>query len=268
MQVKSNLSKTLAESGLLLALAVLLSFVRLAELPYGGSVTPASMLPVLLIALRCGTLWGMLAGLADGLLQLFLSGSVLSYATSWKAAVAIVVLDYLLAFALLGLGGLFRRLKNQTAALLAGTLLACILRYLCHVLSGATVWAGLSIPTSGALVYSLIYNATYLLPETLVTAAAAWYLSSFLNFRSPRLSPLHREAAGGRRVLSMLAGLLLAEALVTDCVLIFPALQNGETGEFYGAGLRQIPWLAVLLVTLGALLLAALLLLLRKKKGK
>ena len=79
------------------------------------------------------------------------------------AAAAIILLDYIIAFIVLGLGGIFRKLfRSQGGALAAGTLLACLLRYVCHVISGCTVWAGLSIPSQDALLYSLAYNACLL----------------------------------------------------------------------------------------------------------
>ena len=59
--------------------------------------------------------------------------------------------------------------KNQTASIISGTAFVCFLRYVCHVISGCTVWAGLSIPDSAAFVYSLGYNATYMIPETIIT---------------------------------------------------------------------------------------------------
>lgn len=67
-----------------------------------------------------------------------------------------------------------------------GAVLCGVLRYICHVISGCTVWAGLSIPTQAALLYSLAYNATYMVPETLVTVLGAWYLSRVLDVRGDR----------------------------------------------------------------------------------
>ena len=92
--MKNNVSSTqkLAESGLMLALATLLSLFKLADLPYGGSITAASMLPVLIIALRHGAVWGVFTGFAHGLLQLILGSSVLSWVTGWQAVVAVIVL--------------------------------------------------------------------------------------------------------------------------------------------------------------------------------
>ena len=179
----------LVESGLMLAMATVLSMVKVLDLPYGGSITAFSALPILLVAYRHGVWQGVLTAFAHALIQLMLGGSALSYATSAKAAVAIVVLDYLLAFTVLGLGGIFRRgCGNQGTALVLGALLTGAARYALHVIAGCTVWAGLSIPTEAALVYSLAYNATYMVPEVAVTALGAWYLSRAVNLQGSTLS--------------------------------------------------------------------------------
>ena len=265
--MKNNVSSTqkLAESGLMLALATLLSLFKLADLPYGGSITAASMLPVLIIALRHGAVWGVFTGFAHGLLQLILGSSVLSWVTGWQAVVAVIVLEYLLAFAVLGLGGLCRKMQHQPSALALGSLIACALRYLLHVIAGCTVWAGLSIPTGDALIYSIIYNATYMIPETIVTVCAAWYLASVLNFRAARLSAAKQESLPAARILSAVAGFAVLGGVAADCALIFPCLQDAESGEFAITGIAQVNWLAVVIVTVACLLLAAVLLLLRRR---
>ena len=140
------------------------------------------MLPILLIAYRYGTAWGMLTGFVHGVIQLILNPSVLSPVTGALSVASVIILDYSLAFAVIGLGGLFRKfIKKQNTALLAGSIFTGILRYICHVIVGCTVWAGLSIPTAGALIYSFIYNATYMVPETLVLALAAYYILSLIH---------------------------------------------------------------------------------------
>ena len=104
----------------------------------------------------------LITGFAGSLIQLLMGLKNLSYATSALAAVAIILLDYVFAFTVTGLGGLFRGRMKQIPALISGTALACLLRYTFHVIAGCTVWAGLSIPDSQALLYSLAYNAIYI----------------------------------------------------------------------------------------------------------
>ena len=251
-------TRKLVEASLLIALATVLSVLKIAELPYGGSITLASMFPILLLSYRHGLRWGLGGGLVYGVLQQLLGLNNLSYFTTWQSVLAIILLDYIVAFAVVGLGGLFRRVtQQQNLSLGAGALFVCVLRYLCHVISGATVWAGLSIPDSAAIAYSLIYNATYMIPETVVLVAVAYYLGSLLDFRREQPVRLVREQNAPAEVgaLSLLAGVFALIGVVVDVSLIFPRLQNGETGEFDITGLAVTDgladsfWLPVIIVS-------------------
>lgn len=261
--MKQNKVTRLAESAVLIALATVLSILRLIELPYGGSVTAASMLPVILIAYRYGCGWGTLSGVVFGIVQTLLGLHVFSYVTTWQSVIAVLLLDYLVAFCVLGVAGVFRRAGlSQTAALALGTLLACFLRYLCHVVSGATVWAGLSIPDEAAILYSVGYNLTYMLPETVVTLFAAIYLSSMLDFSAP--IPGRRKGGlifGARSAVSPLwivfGSTLFLFGLAFSTVSVFSHLQSADTGLFDGAGLTEMNLPLVLLLGGGALLLGA-----------
>ena len=164
---KTNI-RALTESSIMIALSIVFGFVKLVDMPYGGSVTLASMLPIIIIAYRHGVGWGIGAALANSLVQLITGISYFSYFTTWQSIIALVLFDYIFAFAVFGLGGIFRGKLSQGAALSLGALLTSVVRYICHVISGATVWAGLSIPSGAALIYSFGYNATYMIPETLI----------------------------------------------------------------------------------------------------
>lgn len=164
-----NRTLPLVECAIMIALATVLSMVKLAELPYGGSITIASMLPIAIIAYRRGMGWGLGSAFVYAVIQQLLGLNSLSYVTTWQSVVAVILLDYIVAFTVVGFAGIFRNaIKSQAAALTLGCVFVSVLRYACHVISGATVWAGLSIPTQAALSYSFIYNATYMLPEAIV----------------------------------------------------------------------------------------------------
>ncbi len=130
----------LCECAVMVALATVLSLIKI-EFPYGGSITICSMLPILIIGYRYKPLVGCLTGVAYGLIQMLFGMSNFAYATSWQAALMILFFDYLIAFGVIGLGGVFRGIKNQAVGLALGALLASVLRFLCHFLSGITVWA-------------------------------------------------------------------------------------------------------------------------------
>lgn len=250
----------LTESGIMLAFAVVLSILKLVDLPYGGSITICSMLPIALIAYRYGTRWGLLTAFAFSLIQMLDGVKNLQYATSFGALVAIMLLDYILAFLVLGLCGIFRgKIRSQSGALTAGIVLACVLRYICHVISGCTVWAGVSIPDAAALWYSIVYNATYMLPETLVCVVGAQCICRMLDFREgpiTRLAP--QQKAPDLAVLYRGLGIVcLAAAVVFDIQHVFPRLQNADTGfDITGIQTANGPLLAA--VTVGGIVLAVL----------
>ena len=267
-------TRKMVEAALLISLATVLSVLKIAELPYGGSITLASMFPILLLSYRHGVRWGLGGGLVYGVLQQLLGLNNLSYFTTWQSVLAIIFLDYIIAFAVVGLGGLFRRaVQKQNLALAVGGLFVCALRYLCHVISGATVWAGLSIPDGAAIAYSLIYNATYMIPETIVLVAVAYYLGSLLDFRRDQPVRMARERTvpAEASLFSLLAGVFALIGAVVDVSLIFPRLQNAETGKFDLAGLAVTDgladsfWLPVIIVSGVCALVCAALLIARAK---
>lgn len=157
-------TRMLCEGAIMVALAQILSYIKIMELPNGGSLTPA-MFPILLFAVRWGLKDGLLAGFVFGLLQLIFDGA---YAWGWQS----MLLDYLVAFTPLGLAGLFR---GKSWGLFAGTLAGCLARFAIHYISGVTVYKILA-PTeflnwtfSSPALYSLVYNGSYMLPNTIIT---------------------------------------------------------------------------------------------------
>ena len=252
-------ARILTECALMLAVGIVLSLVKLIDLPYGGSVTVASMLPVILISYRHGVKYGLLTGLAYGIIQQLLGLKSLSYVTTWVSVIAVILLDYIIAFAVIGFGGTFRKIiKSQPIALVFGTILACLLRYACHVISGATVWAGLSIPTNAALIYSFGYNATYMLPETIVTVVLAYYIGSLIDFRNPTIRHMAQTEKTKIPLLKWTGGLAIAAGLIVDVTCIFPHLQNPDSGKFDFSGLASVNWIVVIIATVAAAVIAAI----------
>ncbi len=252
---------TLAESALMIALATALSFIKIIDMPYGGAVTIASMLPIALISYRHGVGKGLFAAAVYGGIQQVLGLSMLSWATSWQSVVAIVLLDYVVAFAVIGFAGVFRKtVKNQTAAVTLGCFAVSLLRYFCHVVSGATVWAGLSIPTKAALSFSFAYNATYMLPETIILLVCAVYVASNIDFRSQTPARMKTQTVSGRTAwITPAAGFIGVAAVITDTVLVFNHIQD-ENGNFVIESLGAVNWTLVIAVTaVAAIVIAALL---------
>ena len=263
-------ARKLVEAAVLLAIATVLSLIKLIDLPYGGSVTVASMLPLIIVAYRHGLRWGLLAGFVYGIIQQLLGLNTLSWVTTWQSVVAVIMLDYIVAFTVIGFAALFRQGKNQPVDLMLGALLAGILRFICHVISGATVWAGLSIPTKAALIYSLGYNATYMIPETIVNMIVGYYIGSILDFRQDRVTRYTAHKSSGPVILKWIAGLLLGGGLIADTVLLFSKLQNAESGSFDITGLSAVNWTAIAIISAAAIVVAIILFILagRTKKAE
>lgn len=175
----------LTECALLLALATVLSFVKLYQAPLGGSVTLLSSLPIMFISFRYGVGRGLACGFVYGLIQLWQGSGNLAYVPTAAGIVGCILLDYILPFTLLGLAGLFYRREGSAAAktvtAILGVLLAVILRFACHFVGGAVVWYEITkvggwndyVQTVGMWTYSFVYNITYLGPDSALVLAAS-----------------------------------------------------------------------------------------------
>lgn len=163
----------LVECALMVALGTVLMLVTLFKAPNGGSVTLLSMLPFVLVSFRHGTKWGLLTGFACALMQMLtgwatpLSGTVLAY-------FGMIMLDYVLAFTLLGTANVFAKpFKNRMLGIGVGTAVVCLIRFCCSFVSGFLIWDSLALSGWGAVTFSFTYNIAYMLPETILTTVAA-----------------------------------------------------------------------------------------------
>lgn len=186
---KTKTSTTIVECAILIAMAFALSFIKIIDMPYGGSVTAASMVPIIVAGYRHGLKWGLLTGFTYSILQLLMGLANVSYATSWVAAVV------------------------------------CVLRYICHVITGCTVWAGVSIPTADGMAYSLVYNAAYMIPETVVTVYVIALISNAVDLRVEK--PVTKKKS--ENVMAILNGaLVFGIAVLIDFLYLFQQIQTEE----------------------------------------
>ena len=172
-------TRMMANASLCIALAFILSYVKLYEMPQGGSVTLASMLPIFLFSYAYGVAPGLMIGFAYGLLQ-FVQGG-------WFVHPVQFLLDYPLAFAMLGFAGIARKLPDRFC-MVPGILLGTILRFFCAFLTGVFFW-GEGAGEQNVLIYSAVYNGTYLIPETVICLAFAMV---------PQIRKLARQLASCR----------------------------------------------------------------------
>jgi len=203
-------TKRLTESAMLLAVAIVLELVSkmfIPEMPFGGQITLVSMLPVVLISYRHGVKWGLVSGVTYALLEMALGAKTVAAAFQpgyfgdgrmILNALIMCVLDYLVAFTVLGLGGCFRnRIKNPGLGLLCGSLVALGARYIAHIASGYILFSGWAewfftqegfpawgaqlvnslSPTALGIVYSVVYNGMYMIPEIVITAVVSLLLA-------------------------------------------------------------------------------------------
>ncbi len=155
-------TKKLVYGGMCISIAFILSYIRLYKMPQGGSITLASMFPVILYSMVFGPIAGIITGVAYGFLQLIQDAWVLNWAQ--------LFLDYPLAFGFLGLSGLAPNfLKNLKVRTCLAVSIALFGRGLMHFLSGAIFFADYAPEGQSPIMYSLVYNASYIIPELIIT---------------------------------------------------------------------------------------------------
>ena len=164
----------LAECAVMFALAFALSYARLFKMPLGGSVTVASMLPIMLIGIKYGNLVGLgTAFVYSGtqLLQALLEGDVFPYCETPATLVICVFFDYVIPFTVLGLAGILTN-KGKLGAYV-GMVSVTVVRFLCHFITGVAIWGQWRPEGMGKIIYSLVYNGTFLSVDFLICLAVA-----------------------------------------------------------------------------------------------
>ena len=171
MQKKPDIKK-LTMSAVMIALSTVLSLVTVMKMPLGGSVTLFSMLPVCMLSIMYGCRWGTACAFIYSLGQLALDiAGVAGWGLTPVAFAGCVVFDYLAAFTLLGLAGMFR--AKGVPGYIAGIALAVALRMVSHIISGVIFFSSWAPEGWNPFVYSLAYNGAYMVPEFIFTFAGA-----------------------------------------------------------------------------------------------
>lgn len=169
---KENLQK-LTVSAIMIALSTVLSFVQFPSLwVYGGSITLLSMVPMCLISVMYGTRYAILPCFIYGAIQMAVSG-VFGWGLTPATLIGAIALDYLAAFTVLCLAGIFR--SKGFGGIIAGTALAVTARFVCHLLSGVIFFQSLEY-FNNPLIYSAVYNGSFMLPELILTLAGTFVL--------------------------------------------------------------------------------------------
>jgi len=206
----------LTTSAMMLAMATVLAlvcaYIPFLNLPFGGGFTVSSMLPIVLVSYMYGMKWGFFVSFTYSCIQIIMDlvlgkgSTIIALFTPSSedymglvAAISILLIDYLVAYTVLGLGGAFRnKIQNKTVAIVLGVVLALSARYLCHIVSGYIfygAWAEWFFTQEGfysigsvvidafdgkmlSLIYSIFYNGLFMIPEIVITAVVAAPISA------------------------------------------------------------------------------------------
>lgn len=260
---KSQKIRSLAEGGVMLALAVILSLVTIFKMPFGGSVTLFSMLPIGIYAYRYKTPQAVTVAVLFGVVELLIGLKNFSYVKGLGSYAVVALFDYILAFGVLGFSGMFKKAKKTKAILCAAviifltiliftlsmllsgdeevvaelknrwwvialeaggilllTLLALtlkhkatassvaigaglavtgVLRFVCHFISGVTVWSEYAADKT-AVMYSLYYNLSYMLPEIILSVLMAALLANLLNFDAETMDVIWKDDSNVKKL--------------------------------------------------------------------
>ena len=170
-------TRRLTESAIMIALASVLSLCIIFQAPFGGAVTLASMVPIILISLKYDVKWALITSVAYAAIQMAL-GFYAPPVQDFISFLLVILLDYVLAFGVLGLAGTFGRLfKHPVAQIVGGSTIAIALRFLCHFISGIVIWGSYAPEGQPVWLYSLSYNGFYILFELIVSVVVVLVLS-------------------------------------------------------------------------------------------
>lgn len=177
--MKQITTQQLVTSAVMIALAAILSLIKVWTMPLGGSVTLLSMLPIVLISIRYGVKWGFVTSFLYAIIQIFMDlGSLMSWGMTPATWIGCLVFDYLVAYGILGIAGLFR--EKGIKGICTGITLALVFRFVSHFISGS-IFFDIWCPEGWNVYwYSICYNGAYMLPELIFTLIA-----SVLLFRLP-----------------------------------------------------------------------------------
>ena len=165
-------TRKLTLAGMLIALATVLSFIKLFDMPYGGSVTAASMVPIIIFSIMSDLKWGLVQATVYGVIQLMI-GWYAPPAQTFISFLLVILLDYVIAFGALGFAGsIYRKTGESALGMTVSCLSVLFVRFLCHFASGILIWGSFAPEGQPVWLYSLLYNGGYMLGEAAVSLVA------------------------------------------------------------------------------------------------
>ncbi|MBQ2326848.1 MAG: energy-coupled thiamine transporter ThiT [Clostridia bacterium] len=189
---KTNVQR-LAVSAVMIALATALSLIKIWKMPFGGSVTLVSMLPIAVVSIAYGLKWGLASSFVEAVIQLIFGiamDGIFAWGLTPMSLIGVIVLDYLLAYTVVGFAGILR--NKGYLGICIGTGFAILLRFCSHLVSGAVIFANFEQFVAFGTewigrpwFYSVCYNGAYMLPEIIITMIGAAVI-----FRLPQMRKL------------------------------------------------------------------------------
>ena len=191
MKKRTSHTRTLTESAIMVALSIAIFAVSdLLPWPfiYGGSFSLFGQVPIIIVSYRHGIKNGLSAGLALAVFEMIMGYKNFAYVTGILAYLIVAFADYIVAFGCLGFGGIFKgKLNNQSAELISGGIIVCIIRFLCHFISGVTIWSGYCPEDMAIAAYSFIYNGSYMAIELVLTVIGLLAVGRMFKLDKERL---------------------------------------------------------------------------------
>ena len=185
---KTQKIRRLAESAIMLALSTILAELAVVKFPFGGSVSVFSQVPMVFISYRYGIKWGAFAGLCMGIIQMLFGMGNFAYVSGIAAYLILIFADYIIAFGALGFGGMFKnKIKNPVIAIGLGGAVVSVIRFICHFISGVTIWGDYAEGAQAVWEYSFTYNAGYMIPELIITVVGCVVLASVFDLNSKEI---------------------------------------------------------------------------------
>lgn len=172
--MRSKKLLTMVECAMMIALAFALSWVTLWKMPMGGSVTLASMLPIMFIGIKYGPKVGLGTAFIYSLTQIaqaIVQADVFPYCQSGFMVVICALFDYVVPFTVLGLAGILTN-KGKYGAYI-GMVSVTVIRFICHFITGVAIWGQWRPEGMGKVIYSLVYNGSFLSVDFLICLAVA-----------------------------------------------------------------------------------------------
>lgn len=173
MKERAAKTRVLTESAIMVALSIAIFTVSdLLPWPfiYGGSFSLFGQVPIIIVSYRHGIKNGLVASSALAIFEMIIGYRNFTHVTGIVAYLIVAFADYIVAFGCLGLGGMFKgKFGNRSTELVIGGIIVCIIRFICHFISGITIWTGYCPEGMAVATYSFFYNGSYMAIELVLT---------------------------------------------------------------------------------------------------